>query len=142
MNRYSASFIVTCLNKNKELYSHGYKRTESRLKNEVILLPSNESGSIDFNFMTNEIGYIAIYSSQGNNPQLLRTEDGGESWEAVIFDEVPEYFSQAYAPEIRDGKPVLYVGMEEYSKMKGEKAYYESSDNGKSWELKKRVFRE
>lgn len=98
--------------------------------------------TMDFNFMTNEIGYIAIYSSQGNNPQLLRTEDGGESWEAVIFDEVPEYFSQAYAPEIRDGKPVLYVGMEEYSKMKGEKAYYESSDNGKSWELKKRVFRE
>ena len=59
-----------------------------------------------------------------------------------MFDVVPEYFSQAYAPEVRDGKLVLYVGMEEYGERKGKKAYYESTDNGKSWNYKKQVFRE
>ena len=108
-----------------------------------ISMSENASGhslTMDFEFFTDEIGYIAIRS--GSTPNLLRTEDGGKTWDAVVFDEIPEYFCQAYAPEIRDGKPVLYVGMEEYGERKGEKAYYESTDNGKSWNYKKQVYRE
>lgn len=122
-----------------------YKTTDGGKNWEQVIMSENASQhslTMDFDFWTNEIGYLAIYSSSGNEPRLLRTEDGGITWERVVFDEVPEYFSQAYAPEIRDGKLVLYVGMEEYSETKGEKAYYESTDDGKSWNYQKRVFRE
>lgn len=51
LNKYNAFFITAALDKNKELYSYGYKRTENRLKNEVIYLPINEFGTPNFEFM-------------------------------------------------------------------------------------------
>ena len=51
LNQYNGLFIVAALNKNKELYSYGYKRTENRLKNEVIYLPANELGLPDYKYM-------------------------------------------------------------------------------------------
>lgn len=103
---------------------------------------SNHSLTMDFDFLTEQNGYLAIHSSYDNPPELLRTEDGGVTWERVTFDKVPEYYCQAYAPEIQNGKLVLYVGMEEYSERKGEKAYYESTDEGRSWNYKKQVIRQ
>lgn len=100
--------------------------------------------TMDFDFLTDQTGYLAIHTSYAPSavPQLLRTEDGGITWTQVIFDKVPEYFCQAYAPELEDGRLVLYVGMEEYSEMNGEKAFYESTDDGRSWNYKNKVIRQ
>ena len=100
--------------------------------------------TMDFDFLTDQTGYLTIHTSYTPSavPQLLRTEDGGITWTQVAFDEVPEYFCQAYAPEMEDGRLVLYVGMEEYSEMNGEKAYYESTDDGRTWNCKNKVIRQ
>lgn len=122
-----------------------YQTTDGGNSWEQVAMSQNakeHSLTMDFDFLTEQIGYLAIHSSSGNAPELLRTEDGGKNWEPVIFDQVPEYFCQAYAPEMQDGKLVLYVGMEGYSERKGEKAYYESANDGKSWNYKKQVFRQ
>lgn len=51
LNYYNAQFIIGALDKNRCIYSYGYKRTESRLKNETIYLPVNSKGEPDYKFM-------------------------------------------------------------------------------------------
>lgn len=122
-----------------------YKTTDGGSTWEQVAMGENaaqHSLTVDFDFLTNQQGYMAIHTSYESTPKLLRTEDGGENWEQVTFDEVPEYYCQPYAPEMLDGKLVLYVGMEEYSERKGEKAYYESADDGRTWNYKKQVIRQ
>lgn len=51
LNRYTGQFLVSALDKNRTIYSYGYKRNESRLKNEVIFLPVDEYGNPDYAFM-------------------------------------------------------------------------------------------
>lgn len=51
LNYYNAQFIVGALDKNRSIYSYGYKRTEPRLKNETIYLPVNSNGEPDYEFM-------------------------------------------------------------------------------------------
>lgn len=51
LNKYNSLFITAALDKNRELYSYGYKRNENRLKNEVIYLPATEYGTPNFEFM-------------------------------------------------------------------------------------------
>ena len=58
INRYNANFIVSALDKNRIIYNYGYKRTENRLKNEIIYLPINEQGKPDYVFMEQYIRYI------------------------------------------------------------------------------------
>ena len=51
INRYNALYIVTALDKNRSIYSYGYKRTEGRLRNETIFLPVNINNEIDYSYM-------------------------------------------------------------------------------------------
>ena len=55
LNYYNAQFIIGALDKNRCIYSYGYKRTESRLKNETIYLPINPKGEPDYKFMDDYI---------------------------------------------------------------------------------------
>lgn len=122
-----------------------FKTTDGGITWEEIVMSENaarHSYTVDFDFLTEQHGYLAIHTSYGSIPQLLRTEDGGKNWEAVQFDTIPNYFCQPYVPELRDGKMMLFVGMEEYGKMEGKKAYYESTDEGRSWNYKKQVIRQ
>ena len=50
LNYYNALFIIGALDKNRCIYSYGYKRTEPRLKNETIYLPVNLKGEPDYKF--------------------------------------------------------------------------------------------
>lgn len=51
LNRYTAQFLVSALDKNRPMYSYGYKRNENRLLNESIMLPAAENGQPDYVFM-------------------------------------------------------------------------------------------
>ena len=51
INKYNALFITTALDKNRIIYSFGYKRNEERLKNETVFLPVDKDGNPDYDFM-------------------------------------------------------------------------------------------
>lgn len=51
LNRYVGTFITTAADKMRTHYSFGYKRTLSRLKNEIIRLPQTKDGDPDYAFM-------------------------------------------------------------------------------------------
>ncbi len=90
-------------------------------------------------FMNNRVGFMTIRSSE--EPDIWRTQDGGRTWEYQELENVPQYYSIAYAPEVHGDILCLYVGMEEYSEYGGTKAKYESTDDGRTWEYKGIVIR-
>lgn len=51
LNRYTASFISTCSNSNRDKYNFGYKRNMKRLRRETIMLPINEMEVPDWDLM-------------------------------------------------------------------------------------------
>lgn len=51
INEFNAQFIVSALDKNRKIYSFGFKRKEERLRNEIILLPSDCYGNPDYDYM-------------------------------------------------------------------------------------------
>lgn len=103
-------------------------------------MSDSHSLTTDAVFLSNEVGFLTIRSS--DVPDIWRTGDGGLSWQPVVLEEVPEYYCMAYAPEIEDGKLVLYVGMEEYSEYGGSKARYVSEDEGLTWKYQGLVMRQ
>lgn len=94
---------------------------------------TEHSLTMDMKFITNDIGFITIRSS--GSPDVIRTKDGGTTWETVTFDTPKEYYSIAYAPFIENGKWTIDVGEEEYSKNGGIKARYVTEDMGKTWQF-------
>jgi hypothetical protein len=67
LNRYSAIFIISLLEKNMDLYGYGYKRSMDRLKKETIKLPIKEDGLVDWEFMENQ-GKLAENEAIKNSP--------------------------------------------------------------------------
>src|SRR5690625_1394545 len=51
INKYTGVFITTLADQVRGKYNFGYKRSETRLKNERLLLPVMNDGSIDWEFM-------------------------------------------------------------------------------------------
>lgn len=51
LNKYIASFIITIADTVRSKYSFGFKRNETHLKKEKVLLPINKSGEPDYLFM-------------------------------------------------------------------------------------------
>ncbi len=51
LNRYTGTFITTVADKVRGRYSYNYKRSDTRLKNEMIQLPVDDSGNPDWAFM-------------------------------------------------------------------------------------------
>lgn len=51
LNKYIGLFITTCSDMSQEKYSHGYKWTKERLLKSGIMLPANEQGNPDYNYM-------------------------------------------------------------------------------------------
>lgn len=95
--------------------------------------------TMDMRFITNETGFITIRDSQ--EPDVIRTDDGGISWHPAVFHGKKEYYSIAYAPFYEDGRLVIDVGEEEYSKNGGIKARYVSEDLGKNWTFERFVLK-
>lgn len=51
LNKYIGLFIITCSDMSQEKYSHGYKWTKERLLKSGIMLPVNEYGIPDYEYM-------------------------------------------------------------------------------------------
>ena len=51
LNKYNATFITTIADTVRSKYNFGFKRNETHLKNEILMLPANEKGEPDFEFM-------------------------------------------------------------------------------------------
>lgn len=119
-----------------------FKTTDGGATWQELALKENEachSLTMDFGFITEEIGFVSVYSS--GTPCLLETLDGGESWQYADLSEAPEYYSIAHIPEAGEDGILLYVGMEGYAEDQGEKAYFISTDGGESWQYQKQVYR-
>ncbi len=95
---------------------------------------SQHRQTYDFSFVSYKEGYMALYSFFEDSPCMLRTEDGGVTWEPVQFSEEKMDFCQAFPPVYDGEKYIVYVGKEGSSINKGEKACYESADGGKTWD--------
>ena len=53
LNRYIGMFITTIADTVRSKYNFGFKRNETHLKNEILILPINEKGEPDYEFMEN-----------------------------------------------------------------------------------------
>ncbi len=51
LNRYNATFITSIADKVRSKYSFGFKRNETHLKNEMLILPITSDGEPDYAFM-------------------------------------------------------------------------------------------
>lgn len=51
LNKYNATFITTIADTVRSKYNFGFKRNETHLKNEILMLPANEKGEPDYEFM-------------------------------------------------------------------------------------------
>ena len=51
INKYIGLFIATCINHFSYKYMYGRKMSQDRLKNEKLLLPADEKGNLDLNYM-------------------------------------------------------------------------------------------
>ena len=51
INKYTGLFVASILCRFKEKYSFGYGRTEARLKNDILLLPTDSKGNPNWEFM-------------------------------------------------------------------------------------------
>ena len=51
LNEYIGLFISACSDMNERKYSHGYSRNMKRLKRDKIMLPVNDAGNPDYEYM-------------------------------------------------------------------------------------------
>ncbi|MBS7021091.1 MAG: restriction endonuclease subunit S [Firmicutes bacterium] len=144
LNKYNAQFIVGALDKNRSIYSYGYKRNEPRLKNETILLPANKDGEADFDLMEEIVKNIR------HNKILEYNNYAESSYGNLEYKEVPllnnkewrEFFLVDIFDSIQRGKRLTKENQED-----GKKPYVSSSalnngvDNFISNDKKVRIFK-
>lgn len=58
INKYSGMFITTIADRVRGKYSFNYKRSDTRLKKEILSLPINSNGEPDYEFMENYMKYL------------------------------------------------------------------------------------
>ena len=85
----------------------------------------------DASFVDENTGFLCMQSSQA--PSMLYTTDGGAHWLEAQFEQLPEGYTMAYAPESCEEGLELYVGMDGYKKDSGSMYRMISTDGGVSW---------
>ena len=102
LNRWNGLFFVSAINNGEERYSYGYIRNEKRLSAEKIMLPIDNSGNPDWQFMENFIKRIESEKTQAvlnyyNNMKNKEIVEGGvnlEDWKEIRWTEfyISDYF--------------------------------------------------
>ena len=104
LNKYNALFFTTALDKNRSIYSYGYKRNENRLKNEHILLPITSKGEPDYQFMEDYVKEIMHRKRQEYIDYVQKILAGGgktkviqslmnKKWKAFKISDIFEIFA-------------------------------------------------
>lgn len=104
LNKYNALFFTTALDKNRSIYSYGYKRNENRLKNEHILLPITSKGEPDYKFMEDYVKEIMHRKRQEYIDYAQKILAGGgktkviqslmnKKWKAFKISDIFEIFA-------------------------------------------------
>lgn len=123
--------------------------------NETTIINNNIQSSIDSNdinliFIDENLGFLSSsYKSNGKEVQLLRTEDGGKTFEDVTFENqimgsLTQKYTNLYTVKIsepyeQDG--ILYIRLQWGVNTNKDNSYYlcKSEDNGKTWSFVKNV---
>lgn len=101
LNEYNAKFITTIADQVRGKYNFGYKRNQERLKRETLVLPSDEKGNPNFQYMSDfvkkleldkvqeviEYIYIYIYIRMMN---ILKEKVCEISWKDFWIEDVCE----------------------------------------------------
>lgn len=58
LNKYTGMFIATVADRIRGKYSFNYKRSDTRLKKEILSLPINANGEPDYDYMENYMKYL------------------------------------------------------------------------------------
>ena len=58
INRYSGMFITTIADRVRGKYSFNYKRSDTRLREEVLTLPVDSKGEPDYKYMEDYMRYL------------------------------------------------------------------------------------
>ena len=101
LDKYSSFFVVQCINNNKRKFHFGYKAFTERIKRQKILLPVNNKGELDYDYMYNFIKNIEneqinkigdylnnIKSSDFNNIDDLNSVEWKEFYISDIFKSI------------------------------------------------------
>ena len=90
-------------------------------------------------FADSQTGFICYPYSEGAESMVYRTQDSGETWEAVKLEIQSEYipfFTLPEAPVLQDGKLFLRIGEGADSDFEGinkKQLQYASDDMGETW---------
>lgn len=97
LNKYIGQFIVTCSNMMRGKYNFGYKRNESNLKREIIMLPENADGEPDWQFMEDFIkqkeqkqkaDLLEYYSTKALDLMLLSGSLKDVEWREFFISDI------------------------------------------------------
>jgi len=64
LNEYNAKFITTVADQVRGKYNFGYKRNQERLKRETLVLPSDEKGNPNFQYMSDFVKKLELDKAQ------------------------------------------------------------------------------
>lgn len=64
LNEYNAKFITTIADQVRGKYNFGYKRNQERLKRETLVLPSDEKGNPNFQYMSDFVKKLELDKAQ------------------------------------------------------------------------------
>lgn len=113
LNPINAMFILTLLNSCSYLYSYGRARVLEKLKQEIIKLPVDSFGNIDWNFMETyikSINYKPVTTKNrgGQQSPILGTVDWKEYKITDIFTKIEQ--GKAHDNLLDDGESLVYIG--------------------------------
>lgn len=112
LNPLNAMFVLTILNSYSYLYSYGRARILEKLKQEIIKLPVDSEGNINWLFMEDYIKSInhKPITTHNNNVQLskINTSDWKEYKITDIFTKIEQ--GKAHDNLLDDGNELVYIG--------------------------------
>lgn len=107
LNKYNATFITTIADTVRSKYNFGFKRNETHLKNEILMLPANKKGEPDFEFMEAFMKQKEQEKFQEYNDyisQRIKALKDFKSVEPIEEKKWAEFFLKDIFKEIQRGK--------------------------------------
>ncbi len=122
LNKYNATFITTIADTVRSKYNFGFKRNETHLKNEILMLPANKKGEPDFEFMEAFMKQKEQEKFQEYNDYISKRIKDLKDFKAVMAIEEKE-FGEFEISALFDTKIGKSIDGNKVNKSKGKTAY-------------------